>query len=335
MRAVPSSPASTRTIVEPLSTAQPDTEPLPAHVETRGVPPTALAISVLALAAAAAINLAWRDALPQYSALVWLLALIPPFLLAYHRGWRGAALALAAGMLILLGVEIGVRQLTGRPIQWWFVGGLISVLIVVSLGVGAVAEILRRKTEDALQMAYEDPLTGLPNRRVLEMFLAKEFAAAQRGGRLSVVIFDIDGFKRYNDRRGHAAGDEALRLVGRVLEHNTRAMNLSGRYGGDEFLALLPQEGAEGAAYFAERVRKGMAESALAVERDLSVSVGVAEFDPDMASPGDLVEAADRALYAAKRDGGNRVVLNPGRRPPTEFDDHVALVMTEEEPSGS
>lgn len=283
------------------------------------VPGSVLAISLLALAIAGAVNLLWPDALPQYSALMWLLALIPPFLLAYYRGWEGAALALAGGMVLLIGVEIGGSYLTDRAIRWWVVGGGIVLLIVVSLGAGTIANSLHRQTSDALRLAYADSLTGLPNRRILGIFLSQHFAAAQRGAELSMALFDIDGFKELNDRRGHSAGDEALLLVGRVLDQHTRSMNISGRHGGDEFLALLPGEPATGAYRYAERVRLAIADLELAHADRLSVSCGVASFRPSVSDPKQLLDAADRALYAAKKLGGNRVVANAaGVEPGTE-----------------
>lgn len=287
------------------------------HVEGRlpeigesPVPLSGLIVSVLALVIAAGANLMFRETLQQYSALVWILALVPPFLLAYYRGWEGAALALAAGMILLIAVEVGGPLLTERDVQWWNVGGVIVLLIAVSLGAGAIAAKLRTKASDALQLAYSDSLTGLPNRRILDMFLSKEFAAARRGGQLTIVVFDIDGFKRFNDSHGHAAGDDALRAMADLLDQNTRAMNLSGRFGGDEFLSLLPGEAATGSHAFADRVRQCVSEAPVASDVSLTVSVGIAEFDSSMEEVVQLMEAADRALYAAKRAGGDRVVVN-------------------------
>ncbi|MFQ5678293.1 MAG: GGDEF domain-containing protein [Gemmatimonadota bacterium] len=291
-------------------------------LDSRRVPTSALLISMLALGVAAAGNLYWPERLPDSFALLWLLALIPPFLLAYYRGWEGAALALAAGMILLVGVEVGGSYLNDRQVRWWIVSGVIVVLITVSLGAGFIAERLHRQTSEALDLAYADPLTGLPNRRILDMFLHQGFAAAQRGTPFCVVLFDIDGFKGYNDTRGHSAGDEALRLVARTLRANTRAMNTSGRQGGDEFLSLLPGAEATGALVFAERVRSDVADTQLAKEHDITVSGGVAFFDPVMQGAKELLDAADRALYAAKSLGGNRIVLNgergtPDEKPPT------------------
>lgn len=288
---------------------------LPA-AETTSVPVSALVVSVLALVIAGAVNFLWPAVIPEYSALLWLLALIPPFLLAYYRGWEGAALALAAGMVLLIGVEVGGSLLTDRAIRWWIVGGVILVLILVSLGAGLISEKHRRRTSEALHLAYADALTGLPNRRILDMFLWKEFAAARRGASLAIVLFDIDGFKRYNDERGHSAGDEILRLVARVLNHNTRAEDLSGRLAGDEFLALLLGQGVEGAMCFADRICAGLKEARLAREAGVTLSAGVAVFDPSMTAPEKLLDAADRALYAVKNLGGDRVVVNAEKGEP-------------------
>lgn len=299
-------------------------------LEQDRVPTSALLVSVLALGVAAAGNWFWPERLPQYFALLWLLALIPPFLLAYYRGWEGAALALAAGMILLIGVEVGGSFLSDRQVRWWIVSGVIFVLIIVSLGAGFSADRLRRDRTEALELAYADPLTGLPNRRVLDLFFSKEFATARRGGALSIVIFDIDGFKEYNDSQGHTAGDEVLKLVGRVLSRNTRAMDLSGRQGGDEFLSLLPGERAMGAVRFAQRVRAEIEKAKLAREEGITVSGGVAAYTAAMGTPTDLVDAADQALYAAKSAGGNRIVVNAETEDVDEFAGRDVLLMFED-----
>jgi diguanylate cyclase (GGDEF)-like protein len=147
-------------------------------------------------------------------------------------------------------------------------------------------------------ISLTDPLTGLPNRRHLEIFLHTEFAAARRGRRLSVALFDLDHFKVYNDRAGHQAGDDALRTFARVLLSETRAMNLASRYGGDEFLCVLAGANRRGALRHVGRIRKAC--EADATLREIGVSAGVAEFDEKMQGPMDLVSAADRDLYRQK-----------------------------------
>lgn len=276
----------------------------------RDVPRSALLVSVLALGTAAAGNIMFPEQLENYFALLWLLALIPPFLLAYYKGWEGATLALAIGMILLVGVEVGGSYLADREVRWWIVSGVIVILITVSLGAGVISEGLHRERSSALDLAYLDHLTGLPNRRTLEWFLGKEFAEAQRGRPLAVVLFDVDGFKRHNDESGHAEGDRVLKIVADVLGSSTRASDLTGRMGGDEFLSILGGETADTAFTFAQRVLRELEGRTDVV----GLSAGIAAYGPNIGSSADLLEEADRALYEAKSEGGGRVV----RRLPAE-----------------
>ncbi len=273
------------------------------------VPTKALVLSFLSLAAAATASLLWPESMGDYSALVWLLALIPAFLFAYYKGWRGAAISLVATMVLLAVLEVGISLLLTQPVAWWLVGGVTAVLICVSLGVGLVSEAHRRKTADALKLAYADHLTGLPNRRVLELFLKQEFAGVARGRPCAIILLDIDDFKRINDSEGHQAGDEVLRTVAQALEINTRRSDLSGRFGGDEFLALLPGETVKGALIFADRVLNAVAKRYRDFDIPVTMSCGIAVSNSNTRDPNDLLLAADMALYSAKREGGNRAVV--------------------------
>jgi diguanylate cyclase (GGDEF)-like protein len=150
-------------------------------------------------------------------------------------------------------------------------------------------------------LSKTDPLTGLANRRQLEHDLAREFSAAVRGRRLIAAMFDLNDFKDYNDRYGHLAGDEALRLFGEVLRAETRIMNFSARYGGDEFVALLADTDEEGARIFALRVQRSFAQRTVTLgRRPIGVSSGFAEYIPEMKRPEDLLAAADQELYRSK-----------------------------------
>lgn len=155
--------------------------------------------------------------------------------------------------------------------------------------------------EQVMVLSVTDPLTGLANRRQLERELSRDFAAARRGRDLVAVMFDLDEFKQYNDRHGHLAGDEALQAFARALQEETRAMNLPARYGGDEFVALLSETDLAGARGFVARVqRRFQLESEALGRRDLTLSVGMAAFTPDMTTPDELLRAADNALYRNK-----------------------------------
>lgn len=272
------------------------------------MPPQALLLSLLSLW----VPVASSSVFPQWTnedvgVLVWLLALIPPFLLSYYRGWRGASLALAGGMAAFVGAQILVT--TGGaaipPAETML--GIIIVLIAVSLGSGALASLFHRSLGEAEQMALTDPGTALPNRRHGMLHLQRAFAAAERGNALSVVMFDLDKFKAVNDRFGHHTGDEVLRTFAGILDSHTRAMHLSLRFGGEEFMAILDGITTAGAIVMAEKVLDSLRSHDFSWGR-LTVSAGISEYEEGMASPDVLVAAADQALYRAKARGGDRVV---------------------------
>lgn len=154
--------------------------------------------------------------------------------------------------------------------------------------------------------AREDTLTGLLNRTALEQTLPREIALAQREGRrLSLLMLDVDHFKRLNDRHGHAAGDAALRRLAGVIERSIRRSDLAFRYGGEEFVLLLPNTSAAGAQRVGERVRDQLRLETGASPR-LTVSTGIAQLTAaDEGST--LLARADAALYAAKQAGRDRI----------------------------
>lgn len=272
----------------------------------RPVPPRVLAISVAALAVPILGQLFFTQGMAEYEFLLWLLALVPAFLLAYHRGWRGVAQAFAIGMAVLATTQV-LLLLAGRRFDHWpILMGVVVVYLTVSLAVGWMSELLHRERERAEGLAMLDELTGLPNRRLGRRFLEIEVAAAQRGRQMTLVMMDLDNFKRYNDTYGHVAGDRALAAMGRVLGHNTRRMNLSARWGGEEFIAILSDTDAEGAVMFVHRVRKTL-RAASVKGGPLTFSAGVAEYAPGMASTDDLLNAADQAMYEAKTSGRDAV----------------------------
>ena len=147
-------------------------------------------------------------------------------------------------------------------------------------------------------LSLTDPLTGLPNRRQMEMVLSKEFEAARRGRPLTIVLFDVDDFKRYNDSHGHTAGDAALRDFAAALSAETRAMNLAARYGGDEFLTILSETRADGAAHLVQRIEKRVRANPRL--EGIGFSAGIAEYSKEMTTPVQLIEAADAAMYRDK-----------------------------------
>lgn len=162
----------------------------------------------------------------------------------------------------------------------------------------AVAVANARLHEQIRLLSMTDPLTELPNRRHMQMFLEKEFAAAERGRALTVILYDLDNFKLYNDAEGHQAGDAVLRRFAEILAHQTRAMNLAARYGGDEFITILSDTDMEGGAIHAGRVMKAVREDEIMAR--VGASAGMASYEPEMKTPDELLRKADEQLYAAK-----------------------------------
>jgi diguanylate cyclase (GGDEF)-like protein len=159
------------------------------------------------------------------------------------------------------------------------------------------------------RQALADGLTGLANRRACSDAVHSEAARADRlDTPLSVVLADLDGFKHVNDVYGHAVGDEVLRAFADVLRETLRESDVAGRWGGEEFLVLLPGADEDGAAHLAERVRAALSAREIpgAGELRVTASFGVAEYTPP-AGAEQLVAAADEALYRAKRAGKDRV----------------------------
>jgi len=191
--------------------------------------------------------------------------------------------------------------------------GLFVALLLISLGYAL------RKFRQARRLqllASTDELTGLPNRRALIAYAEQRVRRAQRSeGSLSVLMIDVDRFKRINDTHGHAIGDEVLRHIAQVLPTGLRGRDRLGRLGGEEFLVVLPGAGLDQAAQVADRMRAAIAATPLigaAGKLHFTVSIGVAELGLPQESATALLARADAALYRAKGNGRNAVALADG-----------------------
>ncbi|MDB5521208.1 MAG: diguanylate cyclase [Tardiphaga sp.] len=232
---------------------------------------------------------------------------------AMQKHWPSMLVPLLHGLVLMLPVVIGdVMATDDKPFEHSIWAALFAVeLVLYAIGtVFVIFMLVSERTVRAHKAAASiDPLTGLFNRRgfseVTTRMIARE---AQAGRPVAVLIFDIDHFKSINDRFGHPAGDEILKLFSSVITHSLRITDLCGRIGGEEFAALLPCS-IEEAVIAAERVRVAFATSGIAVDDapvETTVSIGVAGgpagIDLDV-----LLAAADTALYQAKRAGRNRI----------------------------
>ena len=163
----------------------------------------------------------------------------------------------------------------------------------------------------AEQRARIDELTGLFNRRHFEERLKEEIARHSRYGNVfSLFMLDLDNFKTYNDIYGHPAGDELLDQIGSIIRSSIRNADQAFRYGGDEFIVILPQTISEDAYVVAERVREQIASEMKAKEVAMTCSIGLASYPSDGVMSGEVITASDTALYYAKRTGGNRTYLS-------------------------
>jgi two-component system chemotaxis family response regulator WspR len=179
---------------------------------------------------------------------------------------------------------------------------------------------LMRANLELERLTRIDGLTGLGNRRYFDEYLAAEWKRCQRTqSPLSVLMIDVDHFKRYNDAYGHLAGDDVLKQVARVIQDgSTRSTDLAARFGGEEFVVILTGVPQEGASHVAERLVQGVRDLNIAHGADrVTISVGVATAWPDAeGDPARLVNAADLALFRAKNEGRDRLVfaeLSPDR----------------------
>jgi diguanylate cyclase len=183
---------------------------------------------------------------------------------------------------------------------------------------------IRDSLKAAEQRSNTDPLTGLANRRSLDEFLRlAQIAAMEKGEPLSILMIDIDHFKKFNDTYGHQVGDQVLRLVAKVLQESVRDVDLAARYGGEELIAALPGADLEACAAVADRIRCRIAEARLTRRTtgeeiaSITVSIGVAQFRLAESAEA-MIERCDRGLYQAKRLGRNRTVTE------NELDGEVA-----------
>jgi two-component system cell cycle response regulator len=213
---------------------------------------------------------------------------------------------------LVRGLEIGVNDYLIRPID----KNEMLARVRTQVRKKRFAERLRDNMQASIEMAVTDGLTGLHNRRYMESHVTTLVEqAAARGKPLTVLVLDIDYFKSVNDTYGHDAGDDVLREFSTRLKKSIRGIDLACRYGGEEFVVVMPDTDMAVAAMVAERVRRGIATEPFPIEQnkkylEVTISIGIASLTRTTDSAADILKRADQALYRAKRDGRNRVVAD-------------------------
>lgn len=211
---------------------------------------------------------------------------------------------------VVLGLESGADEYLTKP----FNRSELKARVASGMRILRLEEQLMQAREQMETLAMHDSLTGLLNRRAIDEYAEAEFTMAGRKNRaLSVILLDIDHFKNVNDRFGHKFGDHALQQVAKILTEDLRTYDRIGRWGGEEFILILPDTQLKDAATVAERVRVRTAEMQMSLENGESfsvhISLGAACTTGQFPSITKVIDAADQALYQAKQTGRNRVCL--------------------------
>ncbi|MGE0524559.1 MAG: PleD family two-component system response regulator [Variibacter sp.] len=212
---------------------------------------------------------------------------------------------------LLRGLEIGVNDYLVRPID----KNEMLARVRTQIRKKRYSERLRENVQQSIEMAVTDVLTGLHNRRYMEMHLAALVdQSTARGKPLSVLVLDIDHFKSINDSYGHDAGDDVLREFGARIRKSIRGIDLACRIGGEEFVIVMPETDLAVAGMVAERLRRRIAAETFPISGSapipVTISIGLAALGVPTDTPTTILRRADQALYRAKRDGRNRVVAD-------------------------
>jgi two-component system cell cycle response regulator len=213
---------------------------------------------------------------------------------------------------LVRGLEIGVNDYLIRPID----KNEMLARVRTQVRRRRYTERLRDNVQMSIEMAITDALTGLHNRRYMESHLSTLVEqAASRGKPLTVLVLDIDYFKSVNDTHGHDAGDEVLREFSQRLKKSIRGIDLACRYGGEEFVVVMPETDMAVATMVAERLRRRIASEPFPISQganavEVTISIGLAARHSASDNAANILKRADQALYRAKRDGRNRVVAD-------------------------
>jgi two-component system cell cycle response regulator len=209
------------------------------------------------------------------------------------------------------GLKLGADDYLAKPFNALELQARVASMLRIKL----LQDKIVSKRQELEALSVTDEMTGLLNHRAMQQRLRDEFARAQRyNDPLSVIMIDVDYFKRINDTHGHITGDRALEKLSKILKKSVRDIDILARYGGDEFLVILPQTHFAGALAVGERMLRNTHAETLTTETEtisLTISVGVAFYpNKNIRTVEELVQFADQALYQAKHEGRDRICLH-------------------------
>lgn len=229
--------------------------------------------------------------------------LLPVSLLAWHRGWYHARVAvLVATLMWLLADVLTATEQSASFVRYWNAAASFGVFAIV----GYTLSKLRKAVDEEQRLARTDILTGAANNRSFTEFLQREVARQQRYNHpMSLAFLDCDDFKLVNDEFGHARGDDLLRSIAVTIQGILREVDLVARLGGDEFAIVLPETDAYAAGTVAHKVRSALSQSTS--EYRVTFSIGVVTYLNPPANTDELLQIADQVMYEAKRAGKNMV----------------------------
>ncbi len=211
------------------------------------------------------------------------------------------------------GLSAGADEFLTKPVNTLE----LQIRMSSMLRIKRLADELEKVNKELAELATVDPLTQVANRRAVEQRLAHEFQRARRYRHpFTVILIDIDHFKAVNDKYGHPTGDKVLIEVAAAIRASTRNTDMVARFGGEEFIVLAPETPSSSGGFVADRIRKAVAQRTSAKKSDefpsVTASLGVASTELPVTSETELVTRADQALYRAKHEGRNRVVISTG-----------------------
>jgi len=246
---------------------------------------------------------------------------LSPFFLIYPLIVAGAALVVSPRTTAVLGGLASIEYVIGISVDRAVplsdrvaanIGANIVAMLLLASISSYIAREQRRSRQAAIRLSTVDSLTGLFNRGYFFAAVEREIQRSSRTGRqFGLLMMDLDGLKAINDRFGHFHGDQVLRAVSGVIRSGVRGIDTAARYGGDEFVVLLPETEPAGAYVLAEKIRQGAEAldfAGPASEMRTSLSIGAVAYPDDGLTADELLISADRAMYVSKRQGKNRVV---------------------------